>query len=808
MEQTSQTSTTARVAGRDGEPLVSCIMPTRNRRYFMPKAIEYFLRQDYGNRELIVLNDGDDNIKSLIPDDPRIRYEHLNKQVSLGSKRNLACEAARGEIIIHWDDDDWMAPWRISYQVAELTGDSANLCGLASLIFYSPGLNKAWRYLYPKKHYQLVAGGSLCYSKALWRENPFADVNTGEDTRFTWSRLPKKVKILDDSNFYVAIIHDQNTNPLDTRRKRWSRYPVEEVTKLLGDDKAFYNNIYANREHVKNRTRTLKPDEVKNTVMKPNAGFNEITNTKHENIEPITAIGRKSNSEHADITVSIPYFGCADTLRRAVDSILNQSHKKLCLVVVNDGDESPWKLLQDIDDPRLVRFDLGENRGRYFADAVVLAATESEYYLVQDADDWSEKNRVEVLLDSIRRNGASAAVSACQLWKQQQNGKIVKHKLLEYDKLLQHPTSKFEFRSDHHGLFRSNALRALGGYYGGYRVGYDTLLMNLLSLTGKVAYVQTVLYNRVMRPGSLTTSSRTGMLSAYRHDVRLSLAQIYKQAYRIYTQFQAGTLRSTECVDRIGELITKRLHPDALRDIGLQARRLKVLMKEPRARVSKGFTWTRRFNCKTQSPHSREFVYRLIANSEVYWDDWAIAPQTAVLLWARIHKLKPRRILELGSGISTLLLAEYARNESANVTTLEHSTKYYKQTIEILSSFGVLDKVDLYASELVNVPCRGEKRQLWYQTRLGEKYDFIFIDGPPLRYGRSAALFQLFDHLAPNSVVWLHDANREHEQECLKMWHRYFDFHTESIDVDRGSVILSDITVKNAAINSSYVELA
>ncbi|MBS1586159.1 MAG: glycosyltransferase family 2 protein [Bacteroidetes bacterium] len=28
----------------------------------------------------------------------------------VGRKRNIACEESRGDIIVHWDDDDWYAP--------------------------------------------------------------------------------------------------------------------------------------------------------------------------------------------------------------------------------------------------------------------------------------------------------------------------------------------------------------------------------------------------------------------------------------------------------------------------------------------------------------------------------------------------------------------------------------------------------------------------------------------------------------------------------------------------------------------------
>jgi glycosyltransferase involved in cell wall biosynthesis len=87
-------------------PLVSCIMPTRNRPQFARQAVAYFLRQDYQQRELIVLDDGDDPVSDLLPRDENIRYVRLRERSPLGTKRNIACELSRGELIAHWDDDD------------------------------------------------------------------------------------------------------------------------------------------------------------------------------------------------------------------------------------------------------------------------------------------------------------------------------------------------------------------------------------------------------------------------------------------------------------------------------------------------------------------------------------------------------------------------------------------------------------------------------------------------------------------------------------------------------------------------------
>src|SRR5262249_27225606 len=87
-----------------GMPLISCIMPTANRRVFARQAVRYFQRQDYANRELIILDDGNQKIADLIPPDGRIRYFEMDRRQTMGAKHNLACDLARGDVIVHWDD--------------------------------------------------------------------------------------------------------------------------------------------------------------------------------------------------------------------------------------------------------------------------------------------------------------------------------------------------------------------------------------------------------------------------------------------------------------------------------------------------------------------------------------------------------------------------------------------------------------------------------------------------------------------------------------------------------------------------------
>jgi glycosyltransferase involved in cell wall biosynthesis len=217
-----------------GASLVSCIMPTANRRRFVPAAIAQFLAQDYPERELLVLDDGEDSVADLVPrDDPRVRYRRLERRLPLGAKRNLLCQEARGGIIAHWDDDDWYAPWRLSYQMQALAEQSADVCGLDRMLFLDPRHREAWEYVYPKGQQPWVYGATLCYRRAFWQRNPFPEINVGEDTRFVWSAGGARILALPDNRFFVGTIHDANTSPKQVRDARWRGVPVEEVLRVM-----------------------------------------------------------------------------------------------------------------------------------------------------------------------------------------------------------------------------------------------------------------------------------------------------------------------------------------------------------------------------------------------------------------------------------------------------------------------------------------------------------------------------------------------------------------------------------------------
>jgi len=80
--------------------LHSC--PLRTDGDFVPLAIQNFLQQDYPNRELVILDDGQDSIADLTPADARVKYIRTTQRQTVGAKRNQCVQASQGNLIMHW----------------------------------------------------------------------------------------------------------------------------------------------------------------------------------------------------------------------------------------------------------------------------------------------------------------------------------------------------------------------------------------------------------------------------------------------------------------------------------------------------------------------------------------------------------------------------------------------------------------------------------------------------------------------------------------------------------------------------------
>lgn len=176
-------------------------------------------------------------------------------------------------------------------------------------------------------------------------------------------------------------------------------------------------------------------------------------------------------------------------------------------------------------------------------------------------------------------------------------------------------------------------------------------------------------------------------------------------------------------------------------------------------------------------------VYRLLKDKRVPWTDWSISNVLAVELMEHLARVKPKRILEIGSGASTVLLGLHAARHSAQVVSLEHLDRYYGRTRRSLETFDLLDHVDLKLGPLRSRRFPDGEDHLWYDVALEGDFDFVFVDGPPKQNGRQGVLFAIFDHLTPGWEIWLDDGLRPHEQRCMNLWRSHYRFTCSRLDL-------------------------
>jgi glycosyltransferase involved in cell wall biosynthesis len=331
--------------------LISCIMPTRNRRLFVSQAILYFLRQDYAQKELIIIDDGDDPIADLVPQDERIRYIRIERRVSVGEKHNLGCQEARGELIAHWHDDDWMAPDRLSTQARKLLEAGADLCGVQELLFYHIEAGQAWLYRHLTSDKPWLASGTLLYHRRAWETHPFDESESADATNFIQQFVPAQVLIMINPSFYIALIHTENTTARNLSDWRWQRQPFDEVGQRLGEDREFYAIL-------RNGPLTHSPD-IRDAYL---------------------------------VSCIMPTYNRRAFVPKALHYFLRQDYPQRELIIVDDGTDPVGDLIPN--DSRICyvrlpeRLTIGEKRNK------ACEMANGKVIIFWDDDDWYAPNRI------------------------------------------------------------------------------------------------------------------------------------------------------------------------------------------------------------------------------------------------------------------------------------------------------------------------------------------------------------------------------------------------------------------------------
>jgi len=200
-------------------PKVSVITPTCSQRHFMHETLyKVFSEQTYpGELELIVSDshckrkpDGSKTLHdseflvNIAKKDSRVTYfQDKYKTKKISAKRAAMAEMATGEIIAHFDDDDFYAPTYLQTMVQAMQDNDADYVKLSAWANYGDtridgSMERQFTHIdYVDSYMKRSFGFTTVFKKAILEDVPYpSSLNEREDSTF-YSDVEKK-DILDE----------------------------------------------------------------------------------------------------------------------------------------------------------------------------------------------------------------------------------------------------------------------------------------------------------------------------------------------------------------------------------------------------------------------------------------------------------------------------------------------------------------------------------------------------------------------------------------------------------------------------------
>lgn len=134
------------------------------------------------------------------------------------------------------------------------------------------------------------------------------------------------------------------------------------------------------------------------------------------------------------LSIIVPVYNSEKYLKKCVESILNQSYKKLELILVNDGSTDSSQAICNYFlsvDQRRVKVIHKENEGPSLARKVGLEYANGEYVTFVDSDDYIQKNMYEKMLSiAIDQN---ADIIQCGYSRVKEDGELIEKHEMNYE---------------------------------------------------------------------------------------------------------------------------------------------------------------------------------------------------------------------------------------------------------------------------------------------------------------------------------------------------------------------------------------
>jgi hypothetical protein len=216
--------------------MISIVTITHNRRHFLPLAIENFNRIKNHDIEWIILDDSYSSNQDLIPEDSKIKYIFLNleqikfflnqsydkikektfawklwyryhlktKTLPVGMKRNIANHYSQGEIIVHYDDDDYYPMESLNIRLDGLKNFDCVYCSEISCY------NLSEQTYFQKGEQNTISEATMAYYREKWKQYKFDNYDIESEGQSLVSKL--NCNVINSEQVIISIYHNNNTS--------------------------------------------------------------------------------------------------------------------------------------------------------------------------------------------------------------------------------------------------------------------------------------------------------------------------------------------------------------------------------------------------------------------------------------------------------------------------------------------------------------------------------------------------------------------------------------------------------------------
>lgn len=154
---------------------------------------------------------------------------------------------------------------------------------------------------------------------------------------------------------------------------------------------------------------------------------------------------------------------------------------------------------------------------------------------------------------------------------------------------------------------------------------------------------------------------------------------------------------------------------------------------------------------------------------------WAASPDFLCKIAVAALNSKKLRVVECGSGLTTLVLARCAQLKgSGHIVSLESDEFFAESTLQELQKLGLADYAQVFYAPLVEVPLENRAFK-WYDLThisIPDEVDLAVVDGPPVTPDNPMSRYPAFPILGAKLIAdgrfFFDDVKRAEDSKMIK----------------------------------------